>query len=281
MTDRMDDHDSGFAQHAYRLQRRGFHIFPTGGDDAKCPLVKWGTEATNELEQIILWFGTDGRRGIGVSCGPSGVVVVDVDAYKPDGVKSLRWLIENGYQLPPTLSAITPRGGAHYYYQAPPWELRNTAGCLPGVDVDLPGIDLRARGGYVVAPPTALGHGFRYEFLTNWPQQPAPCPTWLRPAPPRRTLHSPPETNKATLAYASAALRNEVDIVANTPESKRNDTLNRAAFNLGRFVADGTLERTTVEIALERAAAACGLQARPSQQTVASGLDSALGKAAL
>ena len=47
-------------------QRRGWHLFPTDGADAKHPAVKWGTEATNDLEQILTWFSlSTGSPGSG------------------------------------------------------------------------------------------------------------------------------------------------------------------------------------------------------------------------
>ena len=150
-------------------QRRGWYLFPTDGADGKHPAVKWGTEASNDLERILTWFTHDAHTGIGIACGPSRLYVVDVDAYKPEAAESLRWLTKNGYLLPRTLSAVTPGGGAHYYYATDdaPDALRNSNAGLPGIERKLGGIDSRGDGGFVVAPPTRRADGDEYAFLRS------------------------------------------------------------------------------------------------------------------
>lgn len=59
--------------------------------------------------------------------------------------------------------------------------------------------------------------------------------------------------------YARAALDRECDAVANSTEGTRNDTLNRAAFNLFQLVAGGELNQKEVSERLTAAATACGL----------------------
>ena len=51
-----------------------------------------------------------------------------MDAYKPQATQSMRWLTENRYFLPRTLTAETPSGGVHHYYQANSPALRNSNG---------------------------------------------------------------------------------------------------------------------------------------------------------
>ena len=75
---------------------------------------------------------------VGISTGPAGLVVIDVD---PGG--SIRDLCA-GRELPPTFAVRTPRGGLHLYYRA-------LAGCPVGSSAGrlAPHIDVRAAGGYV------------------------------------------------------------------------------------------------------------------------------------
>ena len=119
--------------------------------------IKWGSAATNDLASLLEWFdAAEDSVGVGVACGPSRLVVVDVDSYKAEAEESLRWLDDNDFDLTPTLTAETASGGKHFYYQASASHtLGNTAAGLPGVERKLPGIDFRADGGYVVAPPLA------------------------------------------------------------------------------------------------------------------------------
>ena len=266
---------------AMAYQRRGWYLFPTGGADGKHPAVRWGTAASNDLEQILTWFTLDGFTGIGIACGPSHLYVVDVDAYKPEAAESLRWLTKNGYLLPRTLSAVTPSGGAHYYYAAGP-ALRNSNTSLPGIERKLGGVDSRGDGGFVVAPPTRRADGVEYAFLPErWAAQPAPCPNWLRPnaapAPPpgpsptARTVQ--PLEQIERVHYAFDALRKCARSVESAEQGTRQTTLFQAASTLGRLVARGYIERLPVEQELSVAARTAGLGAKEIRSTLTYHLD--------
>ena len=55
----------------------------------------------------------------------------------------------------------TPSGGLHYYFSYRHDDVRNSAGRLG------PGLDVRGRGGYVVAPPSVLRNGHAYKWLRD------------------------------------------------------------------------------------------------------------------
>ena len=253
---------------ATAYQRRGWHLFPTDGAAGKHPAVKWGTEATNDLEQILTWFSHDGFTGIGISCGPSRLYVVDVDAYKPEAAESFRWLTKNRYLLPRTLSAVTPSGGAHYYYDAPSPALRNSNASLPGIGRKLAGFDGRGDGGFVVALPTRRADGVEYEFLPDqWAAQPVATPDWLHPnaapapppgpSPPAHTLQ--PLEQIERVHYAFDALKGHARSVESAAEGTRQTALFQAASVLGRLVAAGDIDRHPVEQRLSAAGRAAGL----------------------
>lgn len=71
--------------------------------------------------------------------------------------------------------------------------------------------------------------------------------------------------------YTLAALNEEAEAVAAAPEGTRNDTLNMAAFRLGRYVGSGQLDGQTVTDALTRAALAAGLGEAEIASTLRSG----------
>ena len=262
---------------ATAYHRRGWHIFPTDGADAKHPAVKWGAEATNDLEQILTWFTLDGFTGIGISCGPSSLFVVDVDAYKPETAESFRWLTKNRYLLPRTLSAVTPSGGAHYYYEAPSPALRNSNASLPGIGRKLGGFDSRGDGGFVVAPPTRRADGVEYEFLPeNWAAQPVATPDWLQPnaapAPPpgpspaAHTIAPLEQIERAHSAFD--ALKGHARSVETAAEGTRQTTLFQAASTLGRLVARGYIDRPPVEQRLSAAGRDAGLDDKEIRATL-------------
>ncbi len=65
-------------------------------------------------------------------------------------------------------------------------------------------------------------------------------------------------------------------VLESTPGVNRNNTLNDAAFSLGRFVRAGRLTEEKVESYLLRAAAAKGLDESEALRTIRSGIDGAM-----
>ena len=82
---------------------RGWHVFPLR-PGTKVPAVRhWEHEATTDTEQIKeLWSAELRRRdgwyvpeprNVGIACGPSGLVVLDLDLAKP-GQDRTRWPVQ-------------------------------------------------------------------------------------------------------------------------------------------------------------------------------------------
>lgn len=104
--------------------------------------------------------------GSGIETG-GGLLVVDIDCKKGvDGYASL-----DGRDMPDTYAVKTPTGGAHLYYSYDPEiHVGNRVGVLPGVDI-------RADGGMVVAAGSPHACGGVYQVAHPGPV--APCPEWL------------------------------------------------------------------------------------------------------
>jgi hypothetical protein len=265
---------------------RGWRVFPLRPADKRPAIRNWETRATADPDRIARAWGA-GPFGIGIACGPSGLVVIDLDQPKPGDVPPLEYgqpggvrhggdvlalLCEANDQPPPTdtYTVRTGTGGMHLYFTAPTdLALRNTAGRLGWL------IDTRAAGGYVVAASsTVAGHSYQVLLDTD----PAPLPGWLAARladpPPTPDNHVTPAPVGSRTAYAAAALRGELDRVLNAGEGTRNHTLNAAAFSLGQLVAVGLLSRPLAEAVLTLAGQAIGLGARECAATIRSGLDS-------
>lgn len=88
--------------------------------------------------------------------------------------------------------------------------------------------------------------------------------------PPGRPPAAPVVLTNTASPYGAAALRAETDRVATATEGTRNDTLNRAAFNLGQLILEGHLAQPDVEDALYRAATTAGLPAHEIRATLGS-----------
>lgn len=120
--------------------------------------VKWKEVATSDPKIIEKMDWKD--RNLGIVTGEvSGLYVIDIDT-KHDGEIHLKnWEKENNLALNDEARVITGSGGYHFYYKYPKGfgNIKNKTGILPGVDV-------RANGGQVVAPPSLHISGGKYEW---------------------------------------------------------------------------------------------------------------------
>lgn len=113
---------------------------------------------------------------VGVATGKaSGVVVVDIDPRNGGDATWLALLAEHGAP-PPTLTVRSGAGGTHYYFAYPEGvdDLRS------GSDKLGRGIDFKAEGGYIVAPPSIHDEtGQEYRWEMTGAEVVAPLPKWI------------------------------------------------------------------------------------------------------
>jgi Bifunctional DNA primase/polymerase, N-terminal len=268
---------------ALSLAARGWHVFPCA-PGSKHPALResWQQLATTDTARIGRWWRYI-PYNIGIASGPSGLVVIDLDLpghgharpcctpAQGSGAEELARLCrEHGQPFPDrTFTVTTPSGGSHLYFTAPGARIPNSAGQFG------PMIDVRSAGGYVIAPGSRIT-GKTYEITS--PVPPAPLPEWITGELARKPGPLPEAGSvrctwpQDTTSYARAALRNEAEAVADAPEGTRNDTLNRAAFNLGQLVGAGQLPASDVTAELSRAAAAAGLPESEIRRTIRNGM---------
>lgn len=255
----------------------GWPVFPlhgivrgrcTCGSDCdspgKHPTVRHGLhEATTDQNVIKEWWNRWRYANVAIVTGD--IAVVDIDL--PRALESLDALVG---KLPRTLAALTGGGGVHLVYNCD-GSLRNHASHLPGIG-DLPGIDLRATGGYIVAPPSLHASGSRYEWLDP-DVSISPAPDSLREQPRRPIVIAPPRfVSGDGTPQGLAALRKQLDILSRAREGERNHTLNRCAFIVGLFIRSGHLNEFTARRALEQTALNIGLSQWETTRTVDSAL---------
>jgi len=263
----------------------------------------WEPRATTDPDRIgRAWAHTP--YNVGVATGPSGLLVIDLDRPKSgevpppewalpgitDGADVLAALCERHGQPWPgeTFTVRTRRGGLHLYFAAPPGvQLGNTSGDSERGLGWL--IDTRGHGGYVVAPGSFVdlpdGTG-RYKVVYDRP--PAPLPDWLtgllnlasRETPPVE-CSPPPATVSVLPSYADAALGGEVARVLRSPDHGHNWALNKAAFNLGRRIAAGVLDRELSERALQAAGETAHTSETPGRiaAVIRAGIDAGIRRA--
>lgn len=153
-----------FVDAALEYAEKGLAVFPLK-PRMKTPIYKGGFHnATTNPKTIKKWWRKNPDANIGIATGQKsgGLVVFDFDINEKkgkNGSESLKnWLNEKRLpDLPDTVTSITGGGGCHYLYRDKKHTHKTRAGILPGVDI-------RADGGYIVAPQSIHPNGNRYEW---------------------------------------------------------------------------------------------------------------------
>jgi hypothetical protein len=204
----------------------GLRVFPVHGyvdghcgcgdqnctDPGKKPHTKNGfKDATDNLGAIRAWWKRWPNANVGIATGvyegqSEGIIVVDVDP-KHDGQYTWADLCAEHGPPPETFTVQTGSGGWHYYY-------RVNVHISSGNNALGNGIDIKAQGGYAVAPPSNHKSSGRYTVLRGSPFEIAPCPDWLLERLRHRETKGKPPLS---------------EIPERIPEHERNSTLTRYA----------------------------------------------------
>lgn len=173
-------------EYAIAYAERGWPVFPIHTPtesgcscrNAQCarvgkhPRISQGRNgATINPDTIRNWWAVWPEANIGIATGQeSGLIVLDVD----DGGEATL----TGLALPDTVEQITGSGGRHLIYLRPDDDARYKTRVR-----FMPGLDSRADGGYIVAPPSMHVSGYRYAWeISSDPMDgmaAMPAPEWL------------------------------------------------------------------------------------------------------
>ena len=168
-------------QTALSYAKQDIRVIPIKQGEKRPPMVGWQNAATSDPATITEWFtGTFRDCGLGIATGEFRdryLVVIDIDdreTYK--GSDTLNDLEQLHGKLPDTVEVITGSGGRHIYFLTDQ-PIRNEASGRLGI-----GIDIRAIGGQVLAPPTVHPNGRTYEWVEGRSiaeHRPADMPLWM------------------------------------------------------------------------------------------------------
>jgi hypothetical protein len=173
-----------------------------GKQAAKHPIARYAphghlSATTNDDTIKQLWELCVPQANLAVAT--EKLVVIDNDP-RHGGDESLAALEREHGELPKTWQTLTGGGGEHRIYAAPDGVVITSFAAENeirfGREPPLgPGIDVRARGGYIVAPGSTHISGRRYEWsVDHHPQDTpiAPAPDWMiKRLTARRTATSP------------------------------------------------------------------------------------------
>ena len=133
----------------------------------------WPRKATADWAEVDAWWTANPEHGVGIATGPeSGIWVMDIDP-RNGGDETLHELEQQHGPLEGHYEVLTGGGGRHFYFTLV-GEADVHAGVLG------PGIDIKSRGGQVLAPPTVHPDtGRRYVLELEGAATPRPAPEWL------------------------------------------------------------------------------------------------------
>jgi hypothetical protein len=209
--------------------QRGWAVIPVRAG-AKMPIERdWPNQGRRTAAEVRAAWELYPDANVGIVTGRvSGLWVLDIDPQN-GGMAALAGLIQAYGKLPETYVVRTPTGGLHYYFLLPEdFEPRNAqhgrvAGRLPV------GIDVRGRGGQVVAPPSSRPDG-SYVLINDFPLSPAP--EWLldmiRPIEPPERTAEPTVLDELRVgrfwdAWIKKVFTEELQRLAGAPEGARDD----------------------------------------------------------
>jgi len=258
---------AGPLPYALACAKKGWYVLPLK-PKSKIPeasLVPHGVkDASVDPRVLRRWFASHGRPGggcdlnLGLACGKSGIVVVDVDP-RNGGLESMESLVGQHGALPTTVCAETGGGGFHFLFKAPRAATDPSTGEL-GEPLRLrgklaTGIDLKHGDGYIVIPPSIHPDGPCYLWRAS--SRPslvalAEMPSWMlglalvHDAPPV----SPPRLPRSGTAPIDRASRYLATMAGSVSGQGGHDALWHATVALVRgfsLSADEALHLLTTE----------------------------------
>ena len=190
-----------------------------------------------------------------------GLVIIDIDPAHGGAVDTAL--------MPPTYCVRTGSGGWHLYYAHPGQPVGSRP--MPGRR----GIDVKADGGYVVAPPSqhpTTGQLYRRVGDREVREMPAPLLVACQPAPADvAPLSSQRGPDRGGITNPDALLASHLGAVARAPEGKRRTTLYGASRGVARMVLAGALSEADAWAALTRAGRLAGQTDRDIRAAIEGG----------
>ncbi len=259
---------------AAELAVAGYHIHPLR-PRAKVPATRNGfKDATRDPRTIARWWDASPDANVGISCGGSAVVVFDVDSKAGADPREILARFDRagapviGTGVAPERSERYPRSlagrrGVQVYFR----------GAMPSAArLTIPGCEIKAAGGYVVAPPSVHPCGAEYVGQLPPAADLPNAPRWLvelvrRPEP--RSFATAPAGRPAD---PSRVLDGLARTVREAQVGERNRILFWASCRLAEHAAAGKVDEGQALEELRAAGLDAGLGEHEVDATIRSGL---------
>jgi hypothetical protein len=259
---------------AAEMAAAGYHVHPLRTRE-KVPATRSGfKDAMRDARQIARWWDAMPDANIGIACGASGIVVLDIDTKAgADPHEILARLDRAGAPVVGTGLApercerypesLAGRRGVQVYF----------AGEMPSAArLTIPGCEIKGTGGYVVGPPSVHPSGVEYVGQLPPVVELPSVPRWLvelvRRAEPRPFVNVP----AGRTADPCRVLSGLAGVVRSAPVGDRNHALYWASCRVIEHADAGNLDEGQAFEELRAAALTAGLGEVEVGQTIRSAL---------
>jgi putative DNA primase/helicase len=253
----VNEHGECCCPKGWECTRAGKHPKDEGWKDRATTDPPWWRKLAEGEYNPVNWYP---QANLGVALDDTFALDMDPDNNGDVTLTQIQERLGKGFEMPATIIVQTGSGGRHFYFLQP-------GDTKIGNPKFRRGLDIKGRGGYLVAPPSISGKG-PYAFVDKHDLKPAPPPAWLTDAiaegekqqrgePSRLSPGAVP--NPKMRAYRKAALERNARELAGAPGGERNNTLNKCAYALGQLAAYGITAEDECREVLYAAAEACGM----------------------
>lgn len=254
----------------------GWRLYPAS-NRTKHACFRGATDAaTSDLNQLSRWAREFPNCNWRVVMSGSGIWGLDCDhptTHAHDGIANLKALIATHSPLPPRPMARSGGNGLLLFFRHTKEPLIGDSGHpAPGID------PRRGRQSQTIPPSRHTVTRQPYRWLTTpWDTPPPDAPEWLL-----KLLQPLPEPKRpdipATSDFARGRLYRAAGAIADSINGSRNNTLNRRAFQIGRYIAAGLCSEAESFDVLYAAARHAGLDHNEATNTIKSGFTSGMGR---
>jgi len=297
-----DPHHLNMSKYALTLHSLGFNPIPIH-TNAKASAIEWKKfqDRTLTREEIISFDWSN--KNIATINGPNGLLDFDFDSCTD---ANIHFQVAEQLGLDPEYpwTALTPgKGGGFHTYVicTEPLAFLNGESVLTGQPIkpeSFDHVELRVNRCYTILPPSlhpengdayqwAFGDPLEYEEIPPIAVVPAKLIEAaffaVATCTKKNSLDQAIQKTKKEKdirfdGWAQKAFNQELEILQNAKDGKRNNQLNKSAFNLGQIIGAKLLDRTEVEEYLTRISTTIGLAEGEIRATIKSGIESGCKK---